>query len=222
MNGTDQAPLKLTALDELIANRTLFSGFPPPTGNEWVDFVPPDRIAINHPWLSRYSASALTHFDNGPGKANTLSTRDEEVYGNRNAPMLFRVGCGTTGYTGIFKILCQKYIDVHGGTFSIGMVRNCSRHSQVALLADIVQLAFTQEKHNEDMAIQEGWCKRVCRIFNDHFIFIGPASNPAGLTAGLPLAENLRRMVSHGCDQIYKRRLFHSNGTATDHLVRRQ
>lgn len=204
-------PKPPTAHDELIAGVPPFDTFGSRSDEIWEDFVLPPQLPINHPWLCRYSPSALVYFDNGPAGSNMISTETHEIYGRSERPLAFRIGCGTAGYTGIFKALCEKYISTQGGNISIGMVRNISRHTQVALLSDVVQLAFVQEPHNEDLAMKEGWCTRACKVLNDHFILIGPNANPAGIQS-FNLPEALQTMVSQGSSQPYNRMLFHSNG----------
>ena len=199
-------------LDEMLAGHAFYQQATETRSKEWIDFVPPSQLPINHPWLSRYCPSALLYFDNGPAGSNTISTNNREVYGNPALPTAFRIGSGTAGYTGIFKALSERYIESLGSSFSIGLVQNHSRHTQVALLADVVQVAFTQEAHNEYLAIGEGWCERACRVFNDHFILIGLTTNPANIEIGCSLNEALRTMVSKGSDQPYNRMLYHSNG----------
>lgn len=71
-------------------------------------------------------------------------------------------------------MLANTFIAHNGGNFRIAWVTNHSRHSQVALLAGFIQVALTYEPDNEDLAIEEGWAMRVGRVFNDHFILVGP------------------------------------------------
>lgn len=216
-------PPRPTAHDELIFKGPLSHTISDSRLKEdWEDFRPPGQLPINHPWLSRHCPSVLTYFDNGSAGSNTVSTEMREVYGNEEDAVAFRIGCGSAGYTGIFKALSERYIATHGGDFAIGMVRNISRHTQVALLADIVQIAFTQEPHNDDLAIAEGWCERACRVFNDHFILVGPTANPAGISIGASMAEALQTMTACGIPQVNNRRLFHSNGDGSSTFFKKQ
>ena len=211
-----------SAIDDILAGRLPYKA-PETTPSDWKNFKPPPQLPINHPWISRYCPSALLYFDNGPTGSNTISTANQEVYVNWDYPVRFLFGGGSAGYTGVFKALCERYIDLNGGGFSIGMVRNHSRHTQAALLADVVQVAFTQEPHNEDLAINEGWCTRACRVLNDHFILIGPSSNPAGIDIGnSTLNQALQTMTSRGKDQTYNQMLFHSNGDGSSTFFKKQ
>ena len=150
--------------------------------NEDADFQIPDQIQTCHPWVSRLATSIITKNTVG---SDLTSTVDKEVYGSHINPIAFRIGNGGAGYTGILKALCLKFISNHGASFRISWVANRSRYTQVALLADIVQVALTYEPELEELTVEEGWCRRVCApAFWDHFILAGPSSNPAGITPG--------------------------------------
>ncbi|KAK5136435.1 hypothetical protein LTR08_003080 [Meristemomyces frigidus] len=190
---------------------------------DWSDFVPPERIDEQHPFLGRHCQSKLLYRESVPGDqsisrtgSHSLSTIDREIYGDPSHPILFRVGNGGAGYTGILQVLAERYIATHGNDFRIGWVANHSRHTQVALLADLVQVALTYEPHNEDLAIEEGWARRVCRVFNDHFILVGNKRNAAYVKPGTPIVNALseigRRAMSDQKDTVFHTR---RDGSAT-------
>ncbi|KAK4505300.1 hypothetical protein PRZ48_003263 [Zasmidium cellare] len=134
----------------------------------------PSHRTTSDPWISRYYHSKLLSQSNGPSGSDVINTEDQEVYGDSEYKILFRIGNGGAGYTGILRMLAEMYIAQNGGGFRIGWVSNHSRHSQIALLADVVHVALTYEPENEDLAVEEGWARRVGRAFNDHFILVGP------------------------------------------------
>lgn len=178
---------------------------------------PPEHIDILHPWLARYHQSQLLRGTAYPGAASeSISTEDKEVYGDSSHPVLFRIGNGGAGYTGVLKVLAECYIATHGGDFGIGWVANHSRHTQVALLGDVVQVALTYEPYNEEIAINERWCRRVCRALNDHFILVGGARNTAGVHVGDSAIEAMRTIAEHaqgeGHDTVFHTR---KDGSAT-------
>ena len=115
----------------------------------------------------------MTHNESNSSPEH-INTQDQEIYGNSSHPIRFRIGNGGAGYTGILRLLSETFIADNGGNFRIGWVTNHSRHSQIALLADIVQIALTYEPENERISIEEGWAERVGLIFHDHFIIVGP------------------------------------------------
>ncbi|KAK4542731.1 hypothetical protein LTR36_006303 [Oleoguttula mirabilis] len=192
---------------------------------DWSDFIPPERISILHPWISRHRQSKLVYVDDelqaNPDESLAtsaeISTADKEVYGGDPAhAILFRIGNGGAGYTGLLRVLAERYIATHGSAFRIGWVANHSRHTQVALLGDVVQVALTYEPGNEDMAVEEGWARRVCRAFHDHFILVGNERNSVKLEAGMPITEALSKIgkrAGSGCEDT----IFHSrrDGSAT-------
>lgn len=174
----------------------------------WTDFIPPELIHRSHPWVSRYYSSTILTQTIG---SDLISTTAKEVYGNNIHPIAFCIGNGGAGYTGILKVLCLKFIWSHGGDFRITWDANHSRHTQLALLADIVQVALTYEPDIEKLAEQEGWCRRVCApAFWDHFILVGPNSNPAGVTPGCDSSHALRKIAE--CEALFHTR---GDGSAT-------
>jgi len=146
----------------------------------WSDFTPPASISIDHPWLSRYSQSALLAPRNIA--SNSLSTVSTVIYGNPVHPIAFAIGNGGAGYTGLLRTLCTKFIWMHGSDFRIAWVANHSRHALVSLLADVVQVALTYEPEWDARAEEEGWGRVVVGpVFWDHFVLVGPVADPAGL-----------------------------------------
>ncbi|KAK4580146.1 hypothetical protein LTR86_000349 [Recurvomyces mirabilis] len=145
-----------------------------------------DAVHIRDPILARYSPSALLRPELDPAISNYVNTTTIELFGDPSAPLGFRLGNGGAGYTGILKILSGAYIAHKCNAtatppFHIEWVANHSRHTQIALLADIVQVALTYEPDWEDQGIREGWAKRTTRAFNDRFVLVGPTSDPAGV-----------------------------------------
>lgn len=139
-----------------------------------VDDSPTARILTSDPWISRFYRSALLSQSNGPAGSDVINVRDQETYGDPKHDVLFRIGNGGAGYTGLIGVLANAYIAQQGDDFRIGWVTNHSRHSQIALLAGVVHIALTYEPDNEDLAIEEGWARRSGRVLNDHFILVGP------------------------------------------------
>ncbi|KAF2165115.1 hypothetical protein M409DRAFT_24503 [Zasmidium cellare ATCC 36951] len=132
------------------------------------------QVDTSDPWISRNYRSKLLSLSNGPSGSDVINTKELEMYGDAAHDVVFRIGNGGAGYTGVLRMLADMYIAENGGGFRIGWVPNHSRHSQIALLAGVVEIALTYEPHNEDLAIDEGWASRVGRAFNDHFILVGP------------------------------------------------
>lgn len=110
----------------------------------------------------------------------------------------FRIGNGSAGYTGILKVLAEAFIKSHDERLRIGWVANPSRFTLVALLPDIVQVALTYEPNDEQIACDEGWATRVCTVLNDHFVLVGPSSDPANIKPGEPVVSAFQKLGQYG------------------------
>jgi ABC-type tungstate transport system permease subunit len=144
---------------------------------------------------------------------NSINISTTAVYGDATAPLGFRLGNGGAGHTGLLRELCEAFILHHDAAFRIEWVINHSRHTQIALLGDIVQVALTYEPEWEDIGIAEGWAERVTAAFHDRFMLVGPASNPANVLSGADIKIAMREIATHGerfggADNA----LFHSRG----------
>lgn len=156
------------------------------------------ETTVSDPLFKRYADSAIQVPDTYPGVSNFINTRAVAIYGDRSHPVAFRLGNGGAGHTGILRLLCEIFIASRGGGFSIEWVSNHSRHSQIALLGDVVQVALTYEPAYEDLSVREGWAKRAAKVFNDHFILVGPVSNPAGVVVDGRIADAMRDIATYG------------------------
>ena len=174
------------------------------------------EMLVADPWVSRLCSSQLQQSSNGPAGRETISTLPLMTFGKPSNPVKFSVGNGGAGYTGILRKLAEAYLSGTSNDFRIGWISNHSRHTQIALLADVVQLALTYEPENENIAIKEGWAVRLGKAFNDHFILVGPekidvgAHSPTSLLQAI-LALNLERLPEKGD----RRLVLHSRGMCT-------
>ena len=98
----------------------------------------------------------------------------------------------------MLRELSEAFIHRHDQKFRIEWVINHSRHTQIALLGDIVQVGLTYEPDWEDIGIAEGWAERVTTVFHDRFILVGPASNPANVSSGADIKVAMREIATHG------------------------
>jgi len=153
---------------------------------------------VTDPLFKCYANSVIQVPDTYPGVSNFIDTTAVATYGDPSHPVVFRLGNGGAGHTGILRLLCETFITSQGGGFSIEWVSNHSRHSQIALLGDIVQVALTYEPAYEDLSVREGWAKKVAKVFNDHFILVGPLSNPAGVVVDGKIADAMRAIATYG------------------------
>lgn len=169
---------------------------------------------VSDPILRQYHPESLVlRPEPDPQVHNTINTSTTAVYGDKTAPLGFRLGNGGAGHTGLLRELSEAFIRRHDEKFRIEWVINHSRHTQIALLGDIVQVGLTYEPEWEDIGIAEGWAERVTMAFHDRFILVGPASNPVNVSAGADIKVAMREIAAHGeksgADQNV---LFHSRG----------
>lgn len=114
------------------------------------------------------------------------------------------------GATGLIKALSYDYLTKLAHPRSISWVCNHSRNTQLALLHDYVDIAFTYERHQEAISTSEHWAENAGCVFHDHFILVGPASDPAGIRQEPTLLDSFHKIATTGS-------LFHSrnDGSAT-------
>lgn len=175
-----------------------------------------DPIAVDHPLFRHYYDSSILHPSTTSSEFPVVSQSISKVYGNYDHPVLFTIGNGGAGYTGILQALCEEFVTSNGADFCVAWIANHSRLSQIALLGDIVQVALTYEPDVERIAEEEGWCKRVCApVFWDHWVIAGPRSDPAQVQAGFGVSEALQAIAHHGA-------LFHTRGDGSATYGREQ
>ncbi|CAK7232950.1 hypothetical protein SBRCBS47491_008442 [Sporothrix bragantina] len=128
---------------------------------------------------------------------------------------ILRVGNGGAGATGLLQVLATEFLSTNAPSTSangavIDWVCNHSRNTQLALLQGAIDVALTYERDMEAVAAAEGWSATVGCVFHDHFVFVGPAADPANIRSASSIGDAFQRI--HRC-----RALFHSrqDGSAT-------
>ena len=115
--------------------------------------------------------------------------------------------------------MSEAFIKRHDEKFRIEWVINHSRHTQIALLGDIVQVGLTYEPEWEGIGIAEGWAERVTMAFHDRFILVGPVFNPANVSAGADVKVAMREIATYGerasAAAAHQKPLFHSRGDSS-------
>ncbi|KAH7039890.1 uncharacterized protein B0I36DRAFT_309553 [Microdochium trichocladiopsis] len=130
------------------------------------------------------------------------------VYGSGTT--ILRIGNGGAGATGLLEALCVDYLSTLPSPASITWVANHSRHTQLALMYDYIDIALTYERKEEALAEAEGWSVTHGPVFHDHFCIVGPVSDPVGIRSARSPHEALAMIAR-------SRHLFHSrrDGSAT-------
>lgn len=111
----------------------------------------------------------------------TISTEPKEIYGPKNAEIKIRIGNGGAGPTGILRALSEDYLEVTGKNYAIAWYQNITIHTLNNLQNGVIDIALVYEKQQADVGIKEGWATNYTPVFNDHFLIIGPKTNPAKL-----------------------------------------
>lgn len=102
----------------------------------------------------------------------------------------------SAGTTGLFKILCEDYLSTLLYPGSISWVRNISRNTQLALLRGYINVAFTYEREQEQIAANEGWSETVGCVFGCYFCLAGPVADPANVHSATSFEDALKRIAA--------------------------
>lgn len=126
-----------------------------------------------------------------PPTTLALSLTPRQVYhpptptSSASAPLQpIRLGNGGAGPTGLLRALAAAYHASHPTAPSIEWYQNISPLTLCALRARQLDLALTYERDAERELLERGQAEGGACVFNDHFILVGPAADPAGLGLG--------------------------------------
>ncbi|MBA2727774.1 MAG: hypothetical protein H0U49_06345 [Parachlamydiaceae bacterium] len=104
-----------------------------------------------------------------------------EIYGPKDAEIALTLGNGGAGPTCILQALSEDFIVLEGLEIRIAWIQSISRFTLKNLKEKVIDISLTYESIPELQAVQEGWASARSLVFNDHFIIVGPKSNPAGI-----------------------------------------
>lgn len=126
-----------------------------------------------------YAGSATTD-------TRSLSAEPKEIYGPAGAVIALRIGNGGAGPTGILRALAEDYLAFSGANYAIAWYQDISKNTLLQLKKGTIDIALIYEKSQGKEAQEEGWATHYTPVFNDHFLILGPKSNPAQLQADSP------------------------------------
>ncbi|KAL8687738.1 MAG: hypothetical protein Q9218_006179 [Villophora microphyllina] len=124
-------------------------------------------------------------------KNNPPNVPLEEVYygsyANEKPPTQLRIATGGAGQSGLLRALAHAFIDSHvketgSKPFGVAWVKSDTAGSFNNLATGAVDLSITYHPAAEDIAIEQGFAERSVYAWRDHFMLVGPTSNPANLT----------------------------------------
>jgi tungstate transport system substrate-binding protein len=110
-----------------------------------------------------------------------ISLVPKEIYGTKTENIKIRIGNGGAGPTGILRALAEDFIEDSGVDYSIAWYQDISPNALKQLKNGTIDIALVYEKSQGDKAQKEGWARNYTPVFNDHFLVVGPKTNPAKL-----------------------------------------
>ncbi|RXW22430.1 hypothetical protein EST38_g3427 [Candolleomyces aberdarensis] len=128
-----------------------------------------------------------------------------EVYdgGYANAPLRLRIASGGAGESGLIAAWAEAFIhymvdERQYEPFSIGWYLGDTTESLAYLEAGTVDVAITYNEAAEFQSIATGAATRSVYGFRDHFVLVGPKSNPAKLKPEDDILMMFRKIVIQG------------------------
>jgi ABC-type tungstate transport system permease subunit len=125
-----------------------------------------------------------------------VSAEPKEVY-SAPSEIKVRIGNGGAGPTGILRALAEDYFSLTHKKMSIAWYQDISTNTLKQLKAGNIDIALVYEPKEVKKYLSKKWATGGMRIFNDHFIIVGPDSNPAGLTAQDTPAEAFLKIAHY-------------------------
>lgn len=124
---------------------------------------------------------SLSFQSNAATDTRQISTTPKEIYGPKNTEIKIRIGNGGAGPTGILRALAEDYLQTTDKNYSIAWYQDITINTLSQLKNGRIDVALVYEKQQANTGIKEGWATNYTPIFNDHFLIVGPKSNPAKL-----------------------------------------
>ena len=110
-----------------------------------------------------------------------INSSPKEIYGEQKQNIRLRIANGGAGPTGILRALSEDYLKISGKKYAIAWYQNISINALEQLKKGTIDIALVYERKQGDDAVKQGWATNSTPIFNDHFLIVGPKSNPADL-----------------------------------------
>ncbi|PQE12669.1 extracellular tungstate binding protein [Rutstroemia sp. NJR-2017a BBW] len=103
-------------------------------------------------------------------------------------PVLLRIATGGAGQSGLVRALANAFVDYNVKEsdcehFSVSWLLSDTSESFNFLASRAADLSITYHKAAEEIAIAQGIADRREYAWRDHWLFVGPTSNPAGISA---------------------------------------
>lgn len=119
-----------------------------------------------------------------------------EVYGPKEAKVELLIGNGGAGPTCLIRELAEDFIRHNELNIRIGWIQTITRLTLENLKEGVIDISLTYEAEPELAAIHEGFATERTLVFNDHFILVGPKSNPAGVSKDDTVEEAFTKIAN--------------------------
>ncbi|KAE9378272.1 hypothetical protein N431DRAFT_528464 [Stipitochalara longipes BDJ] len=122
-----------------------------------------------------------------------------------DSPIKLRIASGGAGQSGLIRAFAEGFIKQHMKTtgsppFSVAWMASDTTMSFNSLALQAVDMSITYHPVAEKTAIQQGIADRREYIWRDHWMLVGPTSNPANLpTSGSSSIYDLFTQLFRAC-----------------------
>ncbi|KAI0518097.1 putative extracellular tungstate binding protein [Xylaria bambusicola] len=108
-------------------------------------------------------------------------------FNNTNGTIKLRIGNGGAGQSGLVGLLADEFVkdSVKNGSepFSVAWYTSDTTYSIEYLKTGLIDVGITYSPAAEQIAVNQGIAKEpIYYAFRDHFLFVGPAANPANIS----------------------------------------
>lgn len=121
-----------------------------------------------------------------------------QIYGPKEGEVALLIGNGGAGPTCLLQELSEDFIRHNELNIRIGWIQTITRLTLENLKEGIIDVSLTYEEEPEILALNEGWATERTLVFNDHFLLVGPKSNPAHLTETDTIEEAFNKISKSG------------------------
>lgn len=154
-------------------------------------------LAMSLSFIQTASAAETLEIISTPTETYAIAKRD---------PILIRIGYSgaeqPVGSGGLVRTLAQDYLQAIKPKYALAWYRNSGLKSLQQLKGGAIDIALICEKPLASQALREGWATNYTPIFNDHFMLIGPKSNPADLSKNDTVLIAFTKIAKLGSDKL--------------------
>ncbi|KAF2967935.1 hypothetical protein GQX73_g5602 [Xylaria multiplex] len=156
--------------------------------------------------ISRSAISAVAAFLAVSCLAQSPSAIYDGGFNSTDATIGLRVGNGGAGQSGLVGLLANEFIkdSVKNGSapFRVAWYTSDTTYSIEYLKTGLLDIGITYSPAAEEIAINQGIVTDPAYYaFRDHFLFVGPAANPANISGGddiMTIFSNLHSAAESG------------------------